>query len=62
MTEDDIECRLIGEDKTLFVPKTWLETLKIGALLQLTATVSFDGSHSWPPSPNLGTLDLELKA
>lgn len=62
VTENDIDCRLIGEDNALFVPKTWLETIKFGALLQLTATVSFDGGHSWPPSPNLGTLDLRLEA
>lgn len=62
VNEDDIKCGLIGEDNALFVPKTWLDTIKFGVLLRLTATVSFDGGHSWPPSPNLGTLDLELRA
>ncbi|WP_060513120.1 hypothetical protein [Pseudomonas sp. NBRC 111124] len=62
VTEGDITSRLIGGDDTLFVPKAWLEALKVGTQLQLTATVSFDGGHSWPPSPNLGTLDLQLLA
>jgi hypothetical protein len=60
VNENEIRDRLIGGDDTLVVPKSWLQTLKLGSRLQLFATVSFDGGHTWPSAPNLGSQDLEV--